>query len=195
MSKQTGIIRLSGSMDGLTFYKAYGKDLVRKSGGPTRHQIMTGANFQRTRENGSEFGGCSSIGAAFRKALIELKPLTDGGFGNRLNQLFRFITLNDEGLRGGRPIKLSDHRDKFKDLECNMKCKLSKVIPASFIINHNTERTRAGVTIPGGQSLAIEGPEGATHFRLVHALGVVSDYVHNKTRGYVPVEPILNTKA
>ena len=51
MSRQKGIIKLSGSMDGLTFYSAYGKDLVRKSAGPSKEQIMTGDNFARTREN------------------------------------------------------------------------------------------------------------------------------------------------
>ena len=194
MAKQRGIIKLTGSMDGLTFYKAYGKNLVRKTRGPSKKQIMSGANFQRTREHISEFGACSKISTSFRSSLGELKPLTDGQFGNRLTKLFTFVTRHDEGVRGQRPIKLSSHRKEFRDFECNIKYKLAKAIPGSFTISHNTERTAASVTIHGAQSRAIEGPEGATHFQLVHALSLVSDFVYQrKSKGYGPAEPYLNT--
>lgn len=195
MGTQKGIIKLSGSVDGLTFYRAYGKDIVRKASGPSKEQIMSGENFQRTRENNSEFGGCSKISKSVRTSLLPLKSLCDGQFGNRLTKLFKFVTLHDDGARGERPIKLSSHREAFRDFECNINNKLSKAIGGIITTNHNEERTLSSIALHDGHSPAIQGPEGATHFRLVHALGIVSDFVYNgKSKGYVPMESALNTR-
>ena len=195
MSTQKGIIKLKGSMDGLTFYKAYGKDLVRRTNGPSKKQIMSGANFQRTRENISEFGGCSRISKSFRTSLFPLKPFTDGQMGNRLTKLFKFVTLHDEGVRGKRPIKLSGHRGDFANFECNINFRLSKVIPEILAVSHNNDRTLGSVTIQGEPDRAIQPPDGATHFQFVHALSIVSDFIYNGTvKGYLPVEPTLDTK-
>jgi hypothetical protein len=196
MGRQKGVIRIKGSVSGLTFYKAYGKDLVRKTGGPSRKQILSGEKFERTRENMSEFAGCSKISKSFRKALEPLKPLTDGQFGNRLTRHFRFVTTGDDGIRGKRPIKLSTHRDEFKKFECNINCKLSSILPVprSFEVIHNDDRTSGTVILHGGPAYLIKAPEGTTHFRLVHALGIVSDFIYNGTvKGYLPEEESLDT--
>src|SRR5687768_3071954 len=195
MGTQKGIIKLGGSVDGLSFYKAYGKDLVRRSSGPSKELIMSGAKFKVTRQNLSEFAGCSKIAKSFRTSLGPVKPFTDGQYGNRLTRLFRLVTHLDEGVRGKRPIRLSNHRDEFAEFECNIKYKLSKIIPGTLSINHNAERTQASVTIPAGQIEPIQGPEGATHFRLIHALGIVSDFVYNaRTKGYRSTDPDFNTR-
>jgi hypothetical protein len=191
MGIQKGIIKLDGSVDGLTFYTANGKNLVRKSSGPTREQILYGENYGRTRENISEFGACSKIAKSFRDSLLPLKDLTDGEFGNRLTKLFKFVTRAEEGVRGKRPIRLSTHREQFRDFECNIHRSLSKAVAGIFMITHNDERTLATVTVRGGQEDAIESPAGATHFQFAHALGLVSDYIYND-EGYLPAVPALN---
>jgi hypothetical protein len=84
MSEQSGIIKLTGSMGNITFYNAYGKSLARKKAGPDRKTIMHNPRYDRTRRNIREFGGCSRIASALRHALHEVKPLTDGQFGNRM---------------------------------------------------------------------------------------------------------------
>lgn len=195
MATQKGIITLGGSTDGLTFYKAYGKDLVRKTNGPTKDQIASGANFQRTRENNCEFGGCSKISKSFRTSLFPLKSLTDGQFGNRVTKVLKFLIAKDVGVPGERPVKLSSHREALADFECNITHKLSKSIPGTFTTHHNPERTLASITIPGGQIEAIQAPDGATHFQLIHALGVVSDFTYDgESKRYVPEEPALDTR-
>lgn len=175
MGRQKGIIPVKGSVGGLTFYKAYGRDLVRKTYGPDSETIRSGANYQRTRENNTEFGGCSKISTSFRRSLVQVKPLTDGQLGSRLIKLFKFISLNDDGVRGQRPLKLSNHREAFKNLECNINRKFSNAIPAIIQTTRNTERTAASFTLQGGPT--INFPKGATHFRLVQSLSLVSDYI------------------
>jgi hypothetical protein len=189
MSTQTGLIRLRGAMDGLTFYNAFGRDLVRKTSGPAKRQIMYGKNFVRTRENISEFGGCSRISKAFRTSLAQAKHLTDGQFGNRLTKLFKLVNMEHDGPRGQRAIELSKHKDMFTNFECNLDNKLSAVFPGPFTFSHDEQRTSAVITVPAGQAYATKGPEGATHFRIVHAMGLVCDYGYNpKLKGYGPVE-------
>ena len=55
MAKQKGILKLDGTIGGITFYKSQDGYLAREKGGVDGNRIATDPNFQRTRENGSEF--------------------------------------------------------------------------------------------------------------------------------------------
>jgi hypothetical protein len=195
MGTQHGIIKLSGSIDNLTFYRAYGRDLVRKKGGPDRQQIMSNPSFQRTRENIAEFGGCSKIAKAMRTALMQVKKLTDGQFGNRLTKVFKLVSLEGEGERGQRMISLSMHRKMFVNFEGNIARKLSDVLPGKITANHNDQRNKATIVFPAGQYKPVKAPEGATHFRLVQMLGLVADHTYDTiTKTYIPVDKEHNAK-
>jgi hypothetical protein len=195
MSTNKGLIRLRGSIGGFTFYKAYGRELVRRTAGPSREQIMSDPTFQRTRENLAEFGGCSKIAKAFRTSLAEVSQLTDGQFGNRLTKLFKHLSLLHKEMQGQRPMMLSQHRADFRNFECNITNKLPDTLAASLITGHNEQRTVATVTMQAMQTSAVNMPAGATHFRLVQALGLVSDYCYDTgLKGYRPLEPTLDTK-
>ena len=56
MGKLAGIIKLEGTLDGLTFYKSADGYLVRTKGGVSKTKIMNDPSFARTRENLCEFG-------------------------------------------------------------------------------------------------------------------------------------------
>ncbi|MBO9154430.1 hypothetical protein ACFOTA_19610 [Chitinophaga sp. GCM10012297] len=56
MARQTGLIKLKGSIGNVTFYTTVAGDLARQKGGVDAERIATDPAFQRTRENGSEFG-------------------------------------------------------------------------------------------------------------------------------------------
>lgn len=70
MAKQTGIIQFTGNLGGLSFYnhKFYGM-LVRQRNPVSRERIKHGPEFERTRENNSEFGSSSSAAALIRNRL------------------------------------------------------------------------------------------------------------------------------
>ncbi len=70
MGKLEGIIRFTGSFDGLSFYKSRGKIVVRRTGGFKGEAIKKQANYVRTRENASQFGYCCKVGKALRMALF-----------------------------------------------------------------------------------------------------------------------------
>jgi hypothetical protein len=195
MGVQKGAIKIKGKASGHSHYKSKGRYMVRKSGGPSRKQIMTLPAFKTTRENITEFGGCSKIAKAVRLAMIDLKPFTDGQFGNRLTQRFKYmIDLDEEGSRGQRKIELSANRDMLEEFECNIARSFTHVLPAYVKTTHNKARNSATLTVASMQTRHIKAPKGATAFRIVHLLGIVSDFVYDRRkRGYKPANTKLNT--
>ena len=56
MAKQKGIIKPEGTIGDITFFKSKDGYLAREKSGPTAEQIANDPVFERTRENGKEFG-------------------------------------------------------------------------------------------------------------------------------------------
>jgi hypothetical protein len=75
MAKQTGIIRLKGTIGGITFYKTSDGHLAREKGGVDASLIKNDPAFQRTRENGAEFGRAGKGGKTLRSAVDYLVNL------------------------------------------------------------------------------------------------------------------------
>lgn len=64
MARQKGIIKLKGTIGDITFYKTQDGHLAREKGGIDASRIKSDPAFQRTRENGSEFGRAGKIVAS-----------------------------------------------------------------------------------------------------------------------------------
>ncbi|MCB0456988.1 MAG: hypothetical protein R2776_08125 [Flavobacteriaceae bacterium] len=107
MAKQKGIVPLVGTLGGLNFYYLKGKPVVRVAGGGFNGKaIKTKPSMQRVRENGAEFGHCSRVNKAFRRAL---QPLYAGHhlgyFHSRLMTLFTQLKdLDATSKRGQRKV-------------------------------------------------------------------------------------------
>jgi hypothetical protein len=69
MARQKGIIKLKGTIGDITFYKTQDGHLAREKGGIDASRIASDPAFQRTRENGSEFGRAGKAGKILRTAL------------------------------------------------------------------------------------------------------------------------------
>lgn len=196
MSKQKGLIRLQGKLGGISFYKSDGEDLARLANGPSKERISTDAAFVRTRENNTEFGGSASGAKALRLSLISLvESMGDKRLVSRLTALFKEINLRGTGTRGQRPITVSANRVLVANLEFNKHLSFGSVFNAPFTFTNNTARTQGTITIPAFSPQSfIQAPAGATHFQLITALGVISDYAYNTTtQRYDPTDPVLNT--
>ena len=62
MARQKGIIKLDGTIGGITFYKTTEDGyLAREKGGVSADKIANDPNFQRTRENGEGFGRAAKL--------------------------------------------------------------------------------------------------------------------------------------
>ncbi|MBL7888007.1 MAG: hypothetical protein JNL24_00550 [Bacteroidia bacterium] len=196
MSKQIGLIKLKGNIGGISFYRSGGKDLAKTANGPSKEKILKDPAFARTRENNTEFGASATAAKALRLALVTaIQTMGDPRLASRLTKLFKEINLRGIGVRGQRPITLSANRTMLENLDFNNAVSFSSIFNAPFTFSNDTDRLEGTITVPAFlPSSFIDAPSGATHFRLLQAIGVVSDYVYNGTTlHYDPTDPLLNT--
>ena len=196
MGKQVGLIKVSGNIGGVSFYKSNGEDLARVANGPSKDKIQNDASFVRTRENNSEFGGSASIAKSLRLAFASsMLTMADNRMVSRLTAVFKDICSKSLLIRGQRPIVLSTNRTVLNNLEFNNKLSFGSVFNAPYVVTNNAGRTQGTVTIAAFQPQTfINAPSGATHFRLIGAIGVVSDFTFNTaTKNYEATDPALNT--
>ena len=195
MSKQTGLIRLEGNIGGISFYKSGGDDLARTANGPSKERILTDPAFVRTRENNQEFGGAATASKALRLAFANaVQTMTDRLFTARLTKLFKEVNARSTGVRGQRPITISANRTLLTDLEFNVNTSFNSVFNAPFTVTTTAARTQATVALAAfAPATFIQSPAGATHFRLIAAMGVLSDFSYNTSIGkYEAANPTLH---
>ncbi|PBQ31799.1 hypothetical protein CNR22_08465 [Sphingobacteriaceae bacterium] len=107
MAFQVGDIKLSGTVNGISFYHSVFGWLARCKGGPKRKQFKTSPVFVRSRENSEEFTTCARAAAALRRLVIAHTAQKDKSLYHRLMKLMRLLADNDkDSLRGKRdPMK------------------------------------------------------------------------------------------
>lgn len=195
MARQKGIIKLDGTVGGVTFYQSEGQSLARLSNGPSKEQIENDPNFIRTRENNVEFGGSAIVAKSFRLSMISIiQSMSDSRIISRLTALFKEINKKGTGARGQRAITLSANAPILNGLEFNRFISFGSVFQAPFTFSNNAARDEGTVVIPAFlPANYIKAPSGATHFRIVHSVGAVSDYIYDpSTNTYIPIKPDAN---
>lgn len=196
MSKQKGLIKLVGNIGGVSFYTSEGEYLARMAGGPTKERIQSDPNFVRTRENNIEFGGAAKVGKALRTALSGvLQTMAGSRLTSQLTKLFKAINLKGTGTRGERPIVLSANKEMLSGLNLDKKLSLTSVFSAPYTVTANVDRNEVVFSIPAfTPANFIVAPTGATHFKIVSAIGLVSDYSYNNdSKEYEPDIPEENS--
>ncbi|MBT1703812.1 hypothetical protein [Chryseosolibacter indicus] len=194
MSKQIGLIKLKGNMGGISFFQSEGKHLAKISNGPDKDKIANDPRFERTRENNSEFGGSATASKALRRAFAPVIHMADARFSSRLTGIFKEINSKGDGIRGKRPITLSEHHVQLVNMEFNINRSFTSLFTATFAATNAAQRTSTSINIDDVlMRKSAKGPEGSTHVMFTQALGVVSDYVYDENlKRYAPVEPSLD---
>jgi hypothetical protein len=195
MGRQVGLIKVSGNIGGISFYKSDGKDLARVANGPSKDKIQNDDKFIRTRENNNEFGGSATAGKSLRLSLAtSVATMGDKRITSRLTALFKDICNRSIGTRGQRPITVSTNRTLLENLEFNDKLSFSSVFNSPFTYSNADDRTSCKINVADfAPQTFIHAPSGATHFRLIGAIGVLSDFNYNiTTQNYEPSDPTLD---
>lgn len=199
MAKQTGLVRYSGSMGGVRHFKIKGLegDFAGLNGGPSAEQIKNDPAFARTRENMSEFGGCASAAKSIRIGLAQIiKQMGDSRLAGRLTALMKEVQMGDTvSPRGQRSILVSNAIGNPVGLNYNKSISFLGVFNAPYGLTNTPTRDSATFNIPPfNPANLINAPAGATHFRLVNAINVISDWVYDSGTGtYAPTDPTLNS--
>ena len=169
MAKQTGIIKLKGTIGGISFYKTSDGHLAREKGGVDKNRIQNDPAFQRTRENGSEFGRAGKGGKVLRNAIrVLLQNAKDKRVVSRLTKTLVAVTKTDiVNDRGERTLQDGD-LNLLENFEFNLNGKLGATLFTAF--TKAFDRMTGEATLDIGifsPTLRIAAPSGTTHFKIV----------------------------
>ena len=173
MAKASGIIKIEGTVEDLTFYKKDGKNFVRRKGGVPRERIENDPNFVRTRENNSEFGHSGTAGKVLRMAMGSLVfKAKDGKLSSRMLQVMsRIKNLDTTSARGLRQVSVGlatpEGKQLLKGFDFNINAPLNGVLFAPYDLNTTTGVIEITDFIAAEQ---LQFPQGSTHISFQSAV-------------------------
>ena len=175
MAKQKGIIKLEGTIGDITFYKSQDGHLARGKGGVDGKRIATDPNFQRTRENGSEFGRAGKAGKILRNAMRAiLQNAKDSRMVSRLTKKMVEVLQQDLTSTRGQRNVIDGEAELLEGFEYNANAKLSTTVYAPYTCTIDRVAGTLAVNIPSfvpGNMIA--APGGCTHFKLISAAAAI----------------------
>lgn len=169
MATQKGILKLDGTIGGITFYKSQDGYLAREKGGVSGTRIATDPKFQRTRENGSEFGAAGKAGKVLRNSIrVILQNSSDNRVVSRLTQsMVEVIQADVTSVRGQRNV-IDGEAEMLEGFEFNINAKLGNTIYAPYTPTIDRVTGALKVVVPSFiPTDLIAAPGGTTHFKLV----------------------------
>ncbi|ESU22631.1 hypothetical protein FEDK69T_18870 [Flavobacterium enshiense DK69] len=162
---------MKGTIGDITFYKTQDGHLAREKGGIDASRIASDPAFQRTRENGSEFGRAGKAGKVLRTALRGLLlNSADGRMVSRLTQqMVKVIQADTTSVRGLRNV-IDGEAELLTGFEFNIRGKLGTSLFAPFVatIDRVTGEIKIDLAsfIPSNM---IAAPTGTTHYKIISA--------------------------
>jgi hypothetical protein len=171
MARQKGIIKLKGTIGDITFYKTKDGHLAREKGGIEASRIKNDPAFQRTRENGSEFGRAGTAGKILRTSLRSLLiNSADGRMVSRLTQaMVKVIQADMISVRGLRNV-IDGEAELLTGFEFNIRGKLGTSLFAPFVAV--IDRGSGAISVDLDSFIPanmIAAPSGTTHYKIISA--------------------------
>ena len=166
MAKFDGIFEIKGTLQGMSFYKSKDGMLIRKKGGIDKSRIKNDPAFQRTRENGSEFGHNAKMGQLMRKSVANLLSLAkDYRVSSRMSQVMsRIKNLDFDSPRGARKVWIGiespEGKQSLRGFDFNLNSPFNSVFRSQYVLDTVT----GAVTIANfNPATNLSLPQGATH--------------------------------
>jgi hypothetical protein len=171
MARQKGIVKLDGTLGGITFYKSQDGYLAREKGGVEASRIANDPAFARTRENGAEFGRAGKAGKMLRTAFRSLLQNTaDSRMVSRLTADFVKVVQADATNDRGQRNVIDGEVDMLQGFEFNIKGKLGTTLYAPFTGSIDRTAGTLEVSIPAFVPInMVAAPAGSTHFKIISA--------------------------
>ncbi|AFL82514.1 hypothetical protein Aeqsu_3077 [Aequorivita sublithincola DSM 14238] len=171
MAKQTGIIKLKGTIDDIAFYKTADGHLARAKGGVDRDKIKHSAAFARTRENNSEFGTAGKGGKLVRSALRSLmQNAKDNRVVSRLTTALLAIIKTDPVNKRGQRNLDGGNLVLLEGFDFNSNGKLDTTFFGLYTPSFDRVSGDATIAIDAfNASERIAAPSGTTHYKLAMA--------------------------
>ena len=176
MAKVDGIVEIQGTVKGLTFYRSKDGQLVRAKGGISKKRIMNDPAFQRTRENGVEFGHIAKMSQLVRKSVSSLLVVAkDGRVSSRLAQSMAQVkNLDLDSARGKRTVAIGLIGDEGKRLLKGFNFNIGASFETVFRGDYQLDPLTGAVTLLNfDPTVHLSIPGGATHCSLSVAMSVI----------------------
>lgn len=169
MARQKGIIKLTGKIGDLSFYKSSDGFLAREKGGVEAERIKNDPAFVRTRENGVEFGSSARSGKLLRDSIrTMMQNASDGRVTSRLTKLMTQIkNLDGTSARGERNVGIGmatpEAKALLKGFNFNDKAILGSILFNGYAVDAGTGVITLDGLVPINE---LNAPAGATHIAL-----------------------------
>ena len=169
MARQKGIIKLEGKIGDISFYKSKDGYLAREKGGVEANRIKTDPAFERTRENGAEFGSSASSGKLLRDSIrTMMQNASDNRVTSRLTKVMTEIkNMDTTSARGERNvgvgITVTAAKNLLNGFNFNNKAILGAILFHSYALDAATGEITLDDFIPVND---LSAPSGATNVAL-----------------------------
>jgi hypothetical protein len=177
MARQTGIITLKGTIGGVSFYKSRDGHMAREKGGVEASRIKNDPAFQRTRENGAEFGRAGRASKVLRDALrVVLMNAKDRRVVSRLTtEMVKVIQADATNPRGMRNV-IDGEAELLEGFEFNVNAPLGSTLFAPYTATIDRVTGALTVAIPSFIPFnLVAAAGGTTHFKIVSS-GAAVDF-------------------
>lgn len=176
MARQKGVIKLQGKIGDLSFYKTQDGYLAREKGGVDKARIESDPAFQRTRENGQEFGRAGSAGRLLRTSVrpLLLRAADKRVTARIMREMVKIVKSDSTNIRGER-VAVNGNFQILQGFEFNTNGRLAATMYAPFTSSIDRASGVAEVQVPGFvPQNSFSAPLGATHMRLISAGSAVN---------------------
>ncbi len=169
MARQSGLIKLKGTLDNVNFYKTKDGNLARMKTSVDAKRIANDPAFERTRENGKEFGSSAASGKLMRDAVRPMAMnASDGRVVARLTKLMTVIknldTVNERGKRVvAQGIQDPEGVASLKGFDFNKYALMGSILYKPYTVDPATGEIVIADLIP---QMDVQFPQGATHIQL-----------------------------
>jgi hypothetical protein len=191
MTTVKGILQMTGSIKGVSFYTRRGSDkvIMRTKGGITKEKMEFAPQFEELRKNQQEFGGCAKFGSMTRYAFGGLQRLADYNLTPVLNGMAKnLMKLDTESELGQRRIQLSKHKQVLEGFNFNRNNPFNSVLRIGITGQIDRTNLLATVTIPRiNTDIDLVNIQRLPYFRIIAVIGTVADMHYDETeKAYVP---------
>jgi len=177
MARQTGLLKIKGTLDNVTFYKSKDGDIAKMKTSVDAARIANDPAFARTRENGKEFGNSASAGKLMRDALRNITVnITYARNVARITQIMskvkNFDTTSVRGARNvGVGIANASAKAMLKGFEFNPGAMLSSMLYKPYVLAPATGVITIAGFVPASD---LTWPPGATHVSITGGFGNIN---------------------
>ncbi len=176
MARQTGLIKIKGTLDNVTFYKSKDGHLAKMKTSIDGARIANDPTFARTRENGSEFGSSATSGKVLRDTL---RNITNNSADNRvvarvtqiMTQMKNMDLTSARGERNvGVGLQTPEAKALLKGFEFNVNALMGSVLYKPSSLDLLSGVITIADLLPAND---IQWPKGSTHATLSGGFAVI----------------------